>query len=421
MSTRARLASISAGAVVCVAAAVPALRGLATPDPGVPVYEVRRADFARRVHADGNLEAVDATLLGPPPEVSRPLKIAWLAPDGAPVEEGDVVIRFDPTELEQERRDGSFDRATAASRIEGRELREEGALHNLERDAELAGVELDYALAFSSKDEQIFSRNEIIEAEIDRNLAEQRMEHAEATGEIQRDLGQTELDLLSIEHRKAQLKVEQAEKALEGLEVRAPHDGIFVLKRIWGRKPEVGRMVWGGNAVAELPKLDAMQARVFVLEADAGGLEVGVPGTVVLDAYPDSTYTAKIKSADTLAQRRNRKSPVQFFGVTLELERTDPLMKPGQRVQATLVLDERDDVLTVPPQAVFEDDGNKIVYVQQGSGFAPHEVELGPAAPGRVVVESGIDEGDLVALRDPTHGAIQDGGADASAAGPLGP
>jgi len=185
--------------------------------------------------------------------------------------------------------------------------------------------------------------------------------------------------------------------------VRAPHDGIFVLKRVWGRKPEVGRMVWGGNAVAELPKLEAMEAKVYVLEADAGGLEVGIPGSVVLDAYPDQTYSAEVKHADALAQRRNRQSPVQYFQVTLELERTDPVMKPGQRVQAELILDERADVLTVPPQAVFEDDGKKVVYVHGGDDFESREVELGPAGLGRVVIESGLREGDLVALRDPNR------------------
>lgn len=412
MSSRVRLAAFALGAAAFVAAAaVPALRSLTPVDSDVPLYRVERSDFTRHVHAEGNLEAVDATLLGPPPEVSRPLKIAWMAPDGAMVSAGDVVIRFDPTELEQERLDGSYDRATAESRIDGQSIREEGSLRNLERDAEMAGVELDYAMSLATKDERIFSRNEIIEAEIDRDLAEKRQEHAEVTGEIERGLAQTELDLLSIEHRKADLKVEQAEDALEALEVRAPHDGIFVLKRIWGRKPEVGRMVWGGHAVAELPKLDAMQARVFVLEADAGGLEVGVAARVVIDAHPDASYSAVVKSADALAQRRNRKSPVQYFGVTLELERTDSLMKPGQRVGATLVFDERGDALTVPPQAVFEEGGKKIVHVRNGARFEPRDVELGPAGLGRVVVESGLVEGDLVALRDPTRGLEQDAGA----------
>jgi multidrug efflux pump subunit AcrA (membrane-fusion protein) len=379
---------------------------------------VERGDFVRRVRADGNLEAVDATILGPPAEVTRGLKIAWLAQDGALVKAGEVVIRFDSTELEEELRDGEFDRATVETKIEGKLFREEGHQRNLDRDVELAEVELDYARTFQSKDEQIFSRNEIIEAEIDQDLALRRKDHASESGRIQQALGQTELDLLTIKRRKAEIKIDQAVSGLAALEVRAPHDGIFVLKRQWGRKPEIGQMVWRGMAVAELPKLDRMQAKVYVLEADAGGLESGVPAVVILDSQPDMVYPARVEQADALAQRRSRRSPVQYFGVVLALDRTDPVMKPGQRIEAVLTFDERKGVLSIPPQAIFEKDDEKFVYVREAGGFEPKTIEIGPIGLGRVVVESGLREGDLVALRDPTR--APDAAGSPSAVGPLG-
>jgi multidrug efflux pump subunit AcrA (membrane-fusion protein) len=80
-------------------------------------------------------------------------------------------------------------------------------------------------------------------------------------------------------------------------------------------------------------------------------------------------------------------------------------MKPGQRVRAEIVLDERPDVLTVPRQAVFEKDGEKIVYVQNGGSWEATEVELGPSSLGRLVISSGLEPGDRIALRDPTRPA----------------
>lgn len=395
------------GAVVAASAAFPTLRGIAGANDGeVPTYVVQRGDFARDIHADGNLKAADATLLGPPPEHRRPLKIAWLAPDGSFVKAGDVVIRFDPTDLEEELQEGRHDRATTDSQLTSKRVREEGSRRNLERDAEVAALELDYAQSFQSKDAMIFSRREIIESEIDEALAHQKKEHAQQAGDLHHELVRTELDLLGIERRKAELKISQAEEALQALEVRAPHDGIFVLKQVWGSKPEVGQMVWGGNAVAEIPKPEKMESQVYVLEADAGGLEVGLPATVVLEAQPDVVYKAKVSQVSALAQRRDHRSPVQYFSVTLELERTDTaVMKPGQRVAAVLTLDEREDVLTVPRQTVFEEEGKKIVYVRRGGRFEPTEVELGPSALGRLVIEAGLEKGDRIALRDPTRPA----------------
>ena len=411
-----------AGVLIVVAGAafaLPRLRGLAGGADEVPSWDVESGTFVHRVYTEGNLKAADATVLGPPPEVRRPLKLAWLAQDGSQVAAGDVVIRFDPTELEEQLREGRHDRATTDSQITARRVREQGSRRNLERDAKLADLELDHAMSYQAQDELIFSRRQIVEAEVDQTLAQQRKEHASDAGDAHHQLAQAELDLLTIERRKAELKITQAEEALEALEVRAPHDGIFVVKKVWGRKPEVGQMVWGGNAVAEIPKPETMEAQVYVLEADAGGLEVGLPATVVLEAHPDVAYPAMVGKVAALAQRRDHRVPIQYFTVTLELDSTDTnVMKPGQRVRAEIVLDERPDVLTVPRQAVFEKDGEKIVYVEHGGGWEATEVELGPSSLGRLVIASGLEPGDRIALRDPTRPADAPVESDSDGASP---
>ena len=52
-------------------------------------------------------------------------------------------------------------------------------------------------------------------------------------------------------------------------------------------------MVWRGNPLAEIPKPDVMEAKVYVLEADAGGLRVGAPASVTL---PTTAQTIAISS-----------------------------------------------------------------------------------------------------------------------------
>jgi len=377
----------------------------------VPIYEVRRDTFVRRVYAEGNLEAAQATQLSPPGGVRGPMRIAWLAPDGSQVDAGEVVIRFDPTDMEKKLEDGLSARATADSRIRQKQVREDAQIRNLERDADLAAIEMDHASEFQSKDPEIFSRMEIIESEIDGVLAIKKKEHAADERDIQEELTQVELDLLAIERRKAQLQIQEAESELQKLEVQAPHEGIFVLKEMWGDLPRVGSMVWSMQPVAEIPQLDVMQAKVFVLEVDAGGLVDGIPATLTLDAHPGRTFEATVKKVDALAMRRNRRVPVQYFGVLLELAETDPeVMKPGQRVQAMLVLEELEDVLAVPRQAIFDKDGQSVAYVLRDGEFKSVPVESGASALGRMVITSGLEAGDRVALRDPTRPLRDDGG-----------
>jgi len=57
----------------------------------------------------------------------------------------------------------------------------------------------------------------------------------------------------------------------------------------------------------------------------------------------------------------------------------------------------------VPRQAVFEKEEKSVVYVRDSGDFKAVEVELGAAALGRVVIAEGLNDGDVVALRDPTR------------------
>ncbi len=403
--SRAKLLAAAAALLGAAAAALPLVRGIGS-GRDVPVVEVGRADFGRRVEAEGNLEAVRAAPLNAPMEATGPLKIAWLAPDGSRVREGEVVIRFDATDMEKSLVDGEAERQSAVNKIQGRRAEGEGTSRNLARDAEVAGLELRYAREFQSKDPLIFSRVDIIESQIDEGLAAERKENAEAVRKIRDDLTRVDLDLIAIDRRKADLKIDEARTGLAALEVRAPHDGIFVLKRDWRGTAKVGDTVWQGQPIAEIPDLAAMKARVHVLEADAGGLAVGVPARVVVESQPGREFGATVESVDALAKPRVRWVPVQYFGVTLALVSTDPaIMKPGQRVRAVLTLDERKDAIAVPREAVFEREGKKIVYRKSGWGFEPVEVVLGPVAIGRVVIEKGLSPGDEVALRDPERPA----------------
>jgi HlyD family secretion protein len=384
---------------------------------GVPTLVVSRAPFERRVVAEGNLEAAEATPVTAPIDAQGQLKVAWLVPDGSHVKKDDVVVRFDPSEMERSLRDGESDRTTAESRIAGSRADTHGTIRNLERDADMARKELAAADRFKVDDPDVFSRQEIIRSEIDRGLATKRIETSDSVRSIREGVAKVDLELLDIERRKAGISIDRAKKGLEALEIRAPHDGILVYERDWrGDVTKVGDTVWPGEPVGEIPDLATMQAKVYVLEADAGGLSPGLPATVVVEAHPGREFAAKIKTVDTLAKRRTGWIPVQYFGTTLGLEATDAaVMKPGQRVRAELSLDRQPDAISVPRNAVFDKDGKSVVFRRDAAGFSAVSVELGPAAVGRVVIVKGLDAGDVIALRDPEHAGPADEGAGGGA------
>lgn len=158
-----------------------------------------------------------------------------------------------------------------------------------------------------------------------------------------------------------------------------------------------------------------MRADVYLLEADAGNVTEGLGAELVIDAHPDTPFAAKVSHVDTLAQPRHPKVPVNYFGVQLSLDRTDTeLMRIGQRVRATIFV-ELPDALVIPRQAVSDRDGQTVVYRRSGDAFEAVPVTLGQASAGRVTIVSGLEPGDVIALRDPTRDSatlLADGDGD---------
>jgi multidrug resistance efflux pump len=396
-------------------------RGLRTAPAEVPTTAVVRGDFEQRVPASGNLEAVHATPVAVPLEGPGPFRIGWLAPDGSRVRQGEVVIRFDSSEIEKRLMDAGDDLREARLRLGKQQVEGRAKIEKIERDLGLARLELENANQFQKKDDVIFSRHEIIESDIDRDLAREKTEHASGAQRTEAKLGRTEDALLQIKIRQAEARIALARSGLAALTVTAPHDGVFILKRNWRGDPtRVGDTAWNGQPLAEIPDLAAMQAEVFVLEADAGELKAGKAASLTVESAPGRIFGARVERVDSLAKPRIPGSPVQYFAVTLQLDRTDPsVMKPGQRVQSTILLERRKGALLVPRQALFEVEGKTVVYRRGRSErgtFEPIEVKLGPAGTGRAVVESGVGEGEVLALVDPTRREAKPGAQPTPAA-----
>lgn len=381
------------------------LTACSEPADDIATFKVEPITFARRVTAEGTLKATQATPVTAPQNATSPLKVSWIADDGSLLRKGDVIVRFDATDFENLLLSGNEARKNANNRLT-KETAESGATRkNLGRDARQAQSELEAAKRFKFDDAEIFSRYARIESEVDQDLAASKKRHAEEVLGVRGSLAAVERDLIAIDDRKAGLKIKQAQEGLQALQVVAPHDGILVLQRNWrGDMPRVGDSMWRGQPIGEIPELQAMKAEVFVLEADAAGLAVDQNATVSLEADASAKFAGKVISVDKVARPRIPRQPVQYFGVTVELDRTDPkLMKPGARVRALLEVENQANAFAIPRQALFEKDGKKLAYVKRGQKFEPVEVAIGSASAGRVVVTKGLSKGDEIALEDPTR------------------
>jgi HlyD family secretion protein len=376
-------------------------------DPSsVPTFTVAAVPFTRTVTADGVLKPVKTSVLSAPTEGREPLLIAWMLDDGDPVKKGEAVVRFDSGEVVRRVADGASDRDAAQNKIEKERTLAQTTLHERDRTAGVTREEMESARALGKKDPRFFPRAEVIESEIDDKLFQERLDHAHAARTVETRLAQSKIDLAAIDRRKADLFHAQARATLDKLELRAPHDGTVVLQR-WGFRGTLraGDRAFPGMRIAEVSTTEKMDAEVFVLEADAGGLAPGRAATVVLEAQPDVLWKARVKRVDPFPKPRQPEVPAQYFATVLEIDGKTAGLRPGQRLHATIVLDEQPSALVVPRQAVFRRDNDTIVYRWRGDRFESVPVKLGPGTVGRLVIASGVQPGDRLALRDPSRSA----------------
>ncbi|MGK2857155.1 MAG: efflux RND transporter periplasmic adaptor subunit [Thermoanaerobaculia bacterium] len=400
--TNKRAAALGGTAILAVVSIIAIVRWTGAVE--IPSLVVSESDFLRQVTAEGELRAVKSTPINAPVRIRRAIRIATLLDNGAIVKKDDILVTFDPSDFETELREGQAMFGTSGNDLERLDLLSGAVRENLTLDAAQAQREYDAARLFTKMDAEIFSRFVVIESQIDQDLALHKRDNAESAKMTRGQQAAADRQITEIERRKAKIKLEGAREGLDSLVVRAPHDGVFVLKpNPWnGDLTKVGQTVWRGFPIGELPDLATMEAEIFVLEADAGGLKAGIPVSLVVESDVTRAFRGKIKSVEPLAKPRRRGVPVQYFSAIVEIEKTDPAaMKPGARIRATLTLEKREKAIAIPRNALFDRKGKRVVFRRDGSKFAPVEVTLGSASPGKVIIEKGLKAGDVIALSAP--------------------
>lgn len=401
IGNRARRAMLVAGVPIALALL---LWGAGAPGQAGTWGEVRRDDLVLTVDVTGTLEAVRASLLGPP-VVFRTwnYQIAFLSPEGAEVEAGTPVLGFDASELERTLQEMLAERDKAEKEIE----KLSADLEVRRREQELALAEAEGRLRVAALK---LERPPPIVAEIELELARLDLELADR----ERAFHARRLDLLAEEERtslaalresrdRAAARVVEIEEQIRKMTVTAPEAGtVIYVADHQGKKPKVGESVWRGAAVLEIPDLSLMRAAGEVAEIAAARLAPDQPVSLRLDAHPDVVYKGRVDAIERAVRRRSESDPTRVFRLKVELEESDSeRMRPGMRYSGEIEVTRINDILTVPAAAVFPSPDGPLVYRRTWGGLREVRPELGRRSAKAIEVLAGLEAGDQVALVRP--------------------
>jgi len=173
-------------------------------------------------------------------------------------------------------------------------------------------------------------------------------------------------------------------------------------RREFNRDPQVGDESWPGQVLIEIIDLAALQARLYVLERDAGSLAKGDEVTVRLDSNPEKTYHGVVRSVSALAQPLERNSPLNTSPARSIRDAGADMrrIKPGMSIKADVILENYDACLSCPP-ARSRPRTPCPRSTSNRAKFTARQVTVGSAAHGQATILEGVKDSELLAMRNP--------------------
>jgi HlyD family secretion protein len=400
---------------------------------------VRRGVMRVTVNDDGNVESASNVDLKC--EVDGGSQILWIAPLGAEVKKGDVIVRLNSTavqeEITQQRivyekanaeliraesdlavaaislkeyEEGTFvkEQQTADANIviarENMKSSENLAAHNermfrkgyinrLQLEASKFGVErakLDLETMLTAKQVLAeFTRPKMIkELRSKQSAAEASFAASKAAAELEK------------------FKLDELQVQLEKCVIKAPQDGMVVYANAregrGGREGtstiEEGAQVREMQSIIQLPDLSRMQVNTLIHETKIDKIRAGMPAIIRIRG---KELTGLVKFVNNQPEPGNWfSSDVKEYAAKVSIDSIPAgvMLKPGMTAEVEILVREIPDALLVPLMAVAQEGLENVCYVKRGEGVERRPVTIGAANTSFLEIKDGLAKGDEVIL-----------------------
>ncbi len=209
--------------------------------------------------------------------------------------------------------------------------------------------------------------------------------------------------------RDAELQLDNQKKALENYTLQSPIDGE-IIDKIYKQ----GDNLESGKELCTIFDLSYLSFIMHVDELDIKQVYVGQKVRITADAVEGQEFEGEITKVSINGTTTNGATT---YPVTVRIDEMGELL-PGMNVDASVIISESKDVLTVPVEAVNR--GNRVLVktgessesgtVESGesgesgnsgipAGYSYRDVEIGASDGDYVEIVSGLNEGDQIAYQ----------------------
>ncbi len=314
--------------------------------------------------------------------------------EGDSVRKGQMLVQMDDAEAREQA-------ARALSQMRSSDA-ETSAIHSGGNQEEVLTLQSDLVKARTERDAALRNRDAL------RRL---QQNNAASPGEVkaaEEQLQRADADLKLLEQKqkgrysppeilRAQAQTGQAESAyaaaqdlLSQLNVRAPFDGV-----VYSLPVHQGSYVNPGDLILQEADLSKVLVRAFVDEPDVARLAPGQPIEVTWDAIPGRVWNGQLTSVPTTLRLHGTRNVGE---TTCVVSNSDRKLLPNVNVGVSIVTAEHKGALTVPREAIHQDDSKPYLYQILENELERRDVDTSISNLTQVEITGGISEKSLVAL-----------------------
>ena len=223
-------------------------------------------------------------------------------------------------------------------------------------------------------------------------------------------LNLNEVQKYNLNLQKALAEIETQKQELLKTEILAPFDGMVVDIGV-KVDDKLSGMDYSSKTAVKLVDTGTIKLEGIIDEVDIFSVSPGQKASIIVDAIPETELTGTVMFVSPYG---TEETGVLTFAVTIELDPTDIILRDGLTATATIVVEDKKNVLLIPVYAVIDSPMGKIAIVfdeSTGEG-APRPITTGAQDYQFVEVISGLEEGEKVIVVDMENLGIPDGGPE---------
>jgi HlyD family secretion protein len=366
-----------------------------------PTETVKLEKVQLVVTASGELESKQTAMIAPP-AVSRmwQYQIKQLTPENTRVKKGQMIVAFDSKKVMDRLIDKQADLERAQKELENKKIKETESEQEL--ILSVAEKKMEYEKAQRKADiiDNSRSENDRKKSVIDFTIAENDLFLAKERLKFHLNNKLLNLKLAKGKVNRLTADVNEFKKDIERLKVKAPIDGMVIYRANWqGEKPAVGESVQFGQPIVELAVIEQMQLKAQISEPESGKIKLNQKVKIMIDGTQEIVLQGEIVELGRVFRDKSSQDKRRVFDAIIAFEQPkDIVIRPGMTARIEVVTQVIDNALTLSSQAVKLENGKGRVRIAGVFSDNLLPVEIAHILGDKVVIKSGLSQGDVVVL-----------------------